>query len=221
MQNKGKNILEIKIITDFLNKEEADDLELKIGSRTFPWGLFPNFVDLDIPGYEDSKNNGCFLRHTFYDGKNDQKTEHAVFLKQILENIIKEFNDKEMIFLQIAANATLRNEEFKNQVSPPHVDLTNLEKELTDNYDFYTALYYVNDCDGDTTLYNKVHEYIDYDQEYRFNSKEISNPLCKITPKKGTFAYWDARFYHSAPASASKTRYVINFNFGIKKQTEK
>lgn len=65
-------------------------------------------------------------------------------------------------------------------------------------------LYYVNDCDGDTILYDKVFG----DIPSTFNSYPDDyckfNIIHKISPKKGRVLFFDGRIYH-APSSPTKS----------------
>lgn len=206
--------MKIKIITDFLNKEDSDELEKNIVNTSFPWALIPNTLDLNLPGYNAANHNPPFLRHTFFDSKNNNKTEHVVYLKKILERIQEEFYGKEVQYVRIASNCLLRNTEHLDKFSPPHIDVDHDDTDKT-IYDCYTGLYYINDCDGETLMYDKIYEYSE--EGFVYDPNEEYKIICRMMPKKGTFAYWNASMFHAGPASASKPRYVINFNFVVKK----
>ena len=76
-------------------------------------------------------------------------------------------------------------------LSTPHVDMLSPH---------WVLLYYVNDSDGDTILYNK-------------NKEEIK----RVSPKKGKAIFFDGSIYHSAGIPKNSHRAVINFNFIGKK----
>jgi len=79
----------------------------------------------------------------------------------------------------------------------PHVDIVG-ETHLI------SAIYYANDADGDTVIFNQ-----------RYDSADLSNLTVKktITPKRGRLVVFDGNLLHSSntPRTAD-VRIVINFN---------
>ena len=74
-------------------------------------------------------------------------------------------------------------------------------------------IYYVNDSDGDTILYDKTINDIPYKKEYHhqevlLNEYRDFNVTHSITPKKGRVLVFDGRHYH-APSSPSKSMRCI------------
>ena len=68
-------------------------------------------------------------------------------------------------------------------------------------------LYYVNDSDGDTILYDKTIDDIPFDVQYPDEYCDL-NIAHRITPKKGRVLFFDGRHYH-APSSPSKSMRCI------------
>ena len=62
--------------------------------------------------------------------------------------------------------------------------------------DHYVCLYYVNDSEGDTIIFDN-------------NKKEIQ----RITPKKGRIVFFDGSLEHCSTRPSTRTRAVLNFNF--------
>jgi hypothetical protein len=84
----------------------------------------------------------------------------------------------------------------------PHVDIKKIDKNM------YTIIYYLNDSDGDTILYNEVSRGSRYSNEI---PKNVSC-LARIPPKKNRALIFNASQLHSAPVYSFGDRYVINLN---------
>ena len=79
------------------------------------------------------------------------------------------------------------------------------------NVPHLVMLYYVNDSDGDTILYDKTSKdipfYIDYpDEHYKLNIQH------RISPKRGRILFFDGRVYHSPSTPSKSTRCVITLD---------
>jgi hypothetical protein len=96
------------------------------------------------------------------------------------------------------------NNAFLGQVDYPHID----KDDFTSNC--FTALYYLNDCMGDTIL---------YDQQVKTNSDieiDTLSILHRIRPEANKLVIWEADRVHSAPAYIVKPRMVLNLNIRTK-----
>jgi hypothetical protein len=78
----------------------------------------------------------------------------------------------------------------------PHVDHGDIQAK--------TLIYYVNDCDGDTIIFDKT--YTGEDPK----KLEIAK---RITPKAGSAVLFDSNIYHASSAPTQGPRSVINFIF--------
>lgn len=78
----------------------------------------------------------------------------------------------------------------------PHVDHGDLEAK--------SLIYYVNDCDGDTVLFDKT-----YTGEDPGNLKIVK----RISPKAGSAVLFDSNIYHASSSPTHGPRSVINFIF--------
>lgn len=86
-------------------------------------------------------------------------------------------------------------------INTPHVDF---------HYPHYTFLYYANDSDGDTVLFN---EKIDPSLSEQERPSEFTT-LARLSPKKGTGILFNGLNYHSStPPKESDMRLAINVNF--------
>lgn len=191
----------IKIIDDFLDKETADNLEKIFTDCEFPWFFSeysvkpedksPCHNSLDVlPGHY---NTPMFVHSLFYfDGGK------SFMCDQVLGIIKNKFpiNGNGISRLKVNFTYPLTTYE-KNALSIAHVDNCFVPS---------TAIYYVNDSDGDTVIYNEKYE------ENTVYTKLTE--YTRVTPKKGRLLIFDADTIHapSLPHLYDK-RIVMNINF--------
>jgi hypothetical protein len=193
------------IIEDLLNKDESNFVEKKLYDPFFPWYLS---ADKDNEGnrytvlpeivkqWKDDINvvdKGQFV-HSFLYVENDKLIENSInkdIALKIISNFINKTQIKNLSILRAKANLLTESKKYsKSSYGVPHID-----------YDtkHYVLIYYVNDCDGDTVLFDE--------------NKKIYK---KISPKKGKGLFFKGDTLHAGghPVDTS-TRCVINFNFKI------
>ena len=96
--------------------------------------------------------------------------------------------------LRIKANI-LNKTDKQNHIHPPHVDMT---------IPHMVLLYYVNDSDGDTVIFN---------EKYSAKSSSLTVNR-KISPKAGAAILFDGLTYHSSSSPQyAEERIVLNINF--------
>jgi hypothetical protein len=84
--------------------------------------------------------------------------------------------------------------------------------------DFYephrTALYYVNDSDGDTFVFNETYEQVGAHQAPAYVNERKFTIADQISPKRGRMACFDGKHYHaSMHPQANVSRIVVTYNF--------
>jgi hypothetical protein len=96
------------------------------------------------------------------------------------------------------------NKEYKKGMwTSAHVD---------QDHQHHVLLYYINDSDGDTVLFN----------ERKGDEFQSFTEMARVQPKQGSAILFDGRYFHSAsnPINNNK-RLAINFNFILKDQNGK
>lgn len=140
--------------------------------------------------------------------KNSVQFVHPIFDKDPLSSIyslvypILWFFEKETNFnivdvLRIKANSLTRDGE-DDKYQPPHIDMT--------SPGFHSLIYYINDSDGDTVLFNEQvpHSHTDLTENTR------------VSPKKGNALLLPSHLFHSSSCPIKyKRRLVINFIFKL------
>jgi hypothetical protein len=86
----------------------------------------------------------------------------------------------------------------------PHVDFYNPHT---------VGLYYVNDSDGDTVVFNETFETVSAEQSAKYANDGRFSELGRIAPKKGRMAFFDGKHYHaSMHPKTSSHRIVVTFD---------
>ena len=117
-------------------------------------------------------------------------------LTQKSRNIVNE-ND----FTNRQANIDQLRKEYDNI----HIDIP---------FSHLVVLYYVNDTDGDTFIFDKFAD-LDNLKSPTINESE-STIIKRVSPKKGRALLFDGRRYHSSSGPTKDIRCIINFDIAIK-----
>lgn len=185
------------------------------GDRHFPWfllhrighpdhfgpGTTPQYVDKNI-----TDDVGFF--HMAFDG--DYYSPYYDFFRTILEFFAEKAGIRVGQLLRIRLRYTHKGQgHTEGKYAPPHVDFN------TGN-PYNTLVYYVNDSDGDTIIFDRI-----FNPENETYDPVFSEPLpelVRITPKKGSGLFFNGHRFHAGnyPINNS-SRIVINFDFEIKK----
>jgi hypothetical protein len=84
--------------------------------------------------------------------------------------------------------------------------------------DFYdphlVGLYYVNDSDGDTVVFNETFDDLTLEQSVRYANERKFTEMARIAPKKGRMAFFDGKHYHASMHPREHAdRIVVTFDF--------
>lgn len=92
-----------------------------------------------------------------------------------------------------------------SRVDKPHID--NPRPHMV-------GLYYVNDSDGDTVIFQESYNYM-FDNFNDLKKFDVDNmPVLKsVTPKKGRLVIFNGKQYHASTQPTIGPRCIINFNF--------
>ncbi|MBC8131759.1 MAG: hypothetical protein H7X95_02160, partial [Deltaproteobacteria bacterium] len=141
------------------------------------------------PNLGFAENYGGFY-HMSYDGLADNPVGSAI--NAVLVPLLFIFCDK----AKIPFNNLIRVRLGMFAKTPIDVEYHN------PHVDFYVphnvALYYVNDSDGDTVVFNETSDQIDLEQSARHANEKKFTQLKRISPKKGRMMAFDGRHYHAS-----------------------
>jgi|APCry1669189369_1035219.scaffolds.fasta_scaffold00035_25 hypothetical protein len=191
----------MQVIENLLSKHYENDIENTLNDINFPWYFYDEISKGDYNNPAVTESFG--LVHTIYDSYNGVNSNYYPFFKSILYFMEDKFNIEFNRILRIRIRKTTPIIGHNlNKYNRPHVDLPEASP-------YKTLVYYVNDSDGDTVLFNEFYTL----GESTEITKEISE-YKRNTPKKGSAILFDGHRIHAGNNPVNyKQRIVINFDF--------
>jgi hypothetical protein len=192
----------MRIIENFLSDKEHQDLTELVTSNVFDWYYIPYTSYSKLHSGSNVTESNQFT-HTFFSHKQSFNFIESInpFKGKLMQHGIKPTN-----LLRIKANMLIKDPLYPiNHFHPPHSDIDDKGK-------FCTLLYYLNDSDGDTYMFNQTYSNMP-DFKDRIDELVITK---RITPKANTAVIFDSTIIHtsSSPRETDR-RMVINFLFEI------
>lgn len=181
------------------------------GDQHFPWFLLHRIGHPDHYGlgaasaYVDNNiTDDVGFFHMAFDGK--LTSPHYDFFKTILEFFLEKSNKKISRMLRVRLRYTHKGIGHTSlKYAPPHVDFYTSSP-------YSTFLYYVNNSDGDTVIFDKIFDAMQ--EQYDPIFAEPLPELLRVTPKQGLGLFFNGHRFHAGnyPVEQS-SRIVINFDF--------
>lgn len=200
---------EIFLIENIVPLSYQDAIEERMqGVNHFPWFLLEKIghKDYDNLTYVDKNvTDSSGFYHMIYD-ENISQSAYYDFFRAILEFYTEKTGREIERILRIRARYTHPVPgHTEEKYAAPHVDYNS-------EIDYTTIVYYVNDSDGDTILFNK--KFNPSKEEYMPVIEDRLETKFRYTPAKGNALIFSGHRYHSGnyPIN-SHNRIVINFDF--------
>lgn len=200
-----------KIIDNFLPIENQNLVSDMLNDDYFPWYYTSSIYNkkLDVPEFENV-TYAPGLYHTVKDSEKGVNSNDNV-LNRIMP-ILDYFEKYEGVIvsdiLRIRIRRTMQypgHNEKKYNV--PHVDLNGIKN-------YYSLIYYPEDSDGDTVLFNSDNRFVN--ENHIDIVKNIRSETARISPKKGRAVFFKGDTIHAGNNPINyPVRTVINFDYLI------
>lgn len=179
----------LNVIDDFIKPRFQNEIENLFVSGGFPYYYQTESVNTNdtdtVMETNDTLNVPQFF-HMFVWDKNIV-SQHYNKISTISNKLIDTI-DTDCYMYRCKVNMNTIDSRFENKYHTPHIDNGFIEQ--------ITAIYYVNDSDGDTYFFD-----------------EDGKVTQQITPKKGRLVWWKGRIFHAKSSpTKSPNRIVLNFN---------
>jgi len=186
-------------IEDFIDKSYQDQIEASVKDINFPWfygAVIPDdvfdFADTEQHIYKYGANPHQFIHNIIQESS--VYSPHFNLIEPFVNTLAKYFK-KDIYILRAKFNFLHKSNDSSYHY--PHSD-SNLK-------DVKSLIYYVNESDGDTYMFNKTAPVFDY------SNFSITR---QISPKKGKVIIFDALNLHSSSCPInSEYRIVLNITF--------
>ena len=180
------------VYDDVIDQKLADAIEDWFINSGFPW-YYNDITSTPKERFSDVAFDYPQFVHTFLMYEHGQIRENSGLAKfpiDLFKRFLAYKNIDEAKLLRCKANLQMAVPNESREYNMPHTDLEEPH---------YVMLYYVNDSDGDTFL---------FDNEYNITKR--------VKPKKGRFLVFDGSISHAGrhPINNS-TRILINYDFII------
>ena len=203
------NLDDIVIFDNIISTEYQDWLLKLVDSREMLWNRSDAIVTTDSKFHNDSRNGFANTR-SLYQGKLDLTTmdEHGETETKetsllncffpLLFQFVQPLNIKFLMRMRVRVTPAMGT----NQIQLPHIDC------LTSNT--WNIIYYLNDTDGDTVIYNERSK--DLNESKLILSKDVWTIKNRVTPKKGRAVAFKGDLFHSSSHSKYEPRFIVNIN---------
>lgn len=201
MALREKILTEVVVLDNVIPVEEQDKMWDFIQDYRFSWHFGPSNV------YEDDKNRGTIFldEHTIDSFQFTHVLQYSRIgfkepmfdtFRNNLVTILKAFDLDNHNVYRVKLNMLTNNRKFQlGCYNPAHVD--EAEKE------HMVIVYYFNDTDGDTWIFNETHG-------STFDKLTVKH---KISPKKGRAVAFPGKYFHaSSNPIDTDVRCVMNIN---------
>jgi len=203
-----KNLIDVEVRDCAIPLSLADSIERKVLSDVFPWYLIR---DVDPRRLQDKVNwtvaqdentvNTVQFGYAVY-SIDEKNLVHSSFAetKTVADCCCENFDNLSPYYLRLKFNLLLNHTLVDgDKYNTPHIDSRTPSS--------YSMIYYVNDSDGDTVIFNEM---VGPDKEERPEKLTVKR---RITPKKNRMVIFDGSYLHAStnPVKSEK-RVVLNIN---------
>jgi hypothetical protein len=194
--------VELIEIANAIPKPYQEQLEHELGSNRMTWS-FADEIARSASGFHTSYPGFGHLAY-LADEQEPLISPMSSLLLPILFLFCEKANIEYHALLRIRVGLFTRSiTEAKHH--NPHVDYSEPHR---------TAVYYVNDCDGDTFVFEETIDDVGVEDSGSYANANRFRIRRSITPQRGKMICFDGRHYHASsyPTKASK-RIAVTFNF--------
>lgn len=190
---------EVIVIDDVITKDYQKYVLQIINDNDFPLFFKANIV---ADKYNLRGNVHGFCHQLFEDQNSVSKFFPTLY--PIALSITEKTGVKFQALDRMRINFVVGNPDSQLDYHMPHIDSF---------IPHYVAIYYINDCDGDTVIFDQKLDRMTVEEDERIVSENMWTIKQRVSPKMGRMVIFDGRHYHASSYTKTKPfRSVINMN---------
>ena len=194
---------DIIVIDDVIPPMHSDYILSKISTDKFPWFFMPTIVDLTS---ESSDYNISGFNHFLLENGNKVSDYFECFYPIVI-SALEQSKIKSKGLVRMRLNFHSNHKESTLEYHLPHIDSF---------FPHCNMIYYLNDSDGDTYIFNETNDEFSVEYDREIVSKNSFTIKQKISPKKGRVVIFPGQYYHaSSYPKTSIFRSVMNVNISM------
>lgn len=194
------------VIDNFISKEYQESILQSI--KNIAWWYNPHTSDIDGDSAIIDGNTIDSPQFMHFPLDVEGRASNAFdTLRPMVGEIERYFNNPIEYIFRIKISCLNRNilSFGKDNYNTPHVDTDVVEP------DFISLIYYINNCDGDTFIFN---------EKYGTPVSKFTTQ-CRVTPRQGRVVIFNSNQFHASSNPIQEySRFIINFVFKIKRYNE-
>jgi hypothetical protein len=185
-------------LENFLTEKQEDAIYDFITNYTFPWSYYSGTV---LPS-DYIRTNDCIITQ----GINPPQFSHFIDIKSCpyvdllapILNTLANYYNTNLQIMKMKFNLLHKNSDSMHHY--PHTDIDEVDENIK------TAIYYVNNTDGDTYIFN----------ERVPKQKDGVSVYETVTPKKGKMLVFNSNQFHASSSPINNNiRLVLNIVFKV------
>jgi hypothetical protein len=187
------NDFDFLVVDDAVGKTQQDRIEAQVMSQQW------RYTAEISTGYLAKASPTIGFSHPLFNAGNAISENFAYYINILFEGIDKanlKFNglERAQCFMHVPHQPAQKYDGPHINIPAPHI----------------VGLYYVNDTDGDTVLFNQTMDDIPFNTPY---DESILTEYQRIGPKKGRMLFFNGKKYHTSTSPTDKIRMIISFDF--------
>lgn len=185
--------MDIRIIDDFLDIKWADEFEGIVSTQPLAWQLLDATADLRIEfTCADTIDTPQLAAMLMYD--NEIASQPAIpFIFAGAFSAKTQLSSHDIIRCKVNVTSPVLGYPLHAHYQP-HTDVT-----LAPGEQAVTAIYYINECDGDTVFFKRGRSGVEEEM--------------RVAPRRNRLVYFDSETIHAGSPPTTGLRYVLNANF--------